>query len=110
MASDAPTTWNLSRAPSERPIQFRCMTTTFSGHSESVSRLASSSSAYAVILKNHCSSERCSTTDPHRQHAPSTTCSLASTVLSTGHQLTVERLRYASPRSNILRKIHWLKW
>jgi hypothetical protein len=34
---------------------------------------------------------------PQRQQAPSTTCSFASTVLSTGHQFTVERRRYASP-------------
>src|SRR5205807_9880550 len=65
----------------------------------------SSSSAYAVMRKNHCSSSRATTVVPQRQQAPSTTCSLASTVSSTGHQLTVERRRYASPRSNIRRKI-----
>src|SRR4029077_86390 len=104
----SPTTRNFRRPPSERPIQLRCITTTFSGQSVSVSSPASSSSAYCVILKNHCSSSRGSTIEPQRQQAPSITCSLASTVLSTGHQLTVERLRYARPRSNIFRKIHWL--
>src|SRR4029453_5309073 len=105
---DAPATENLIRAPSDRPIQLRCMMTTFSGQPVSVSRPFSSSSAYVVILKNHCSRSRATTVVPHRQHAPSTTCSFASTVWQLGHQLTVERLRYARPRSNIFRKIHWL--
>ena len=108
MRASLPVTGNVTRAPSDRPIQLRCITTTFSGHSVSVSRPASSSSAYAVIRKNHCSSSRGTTVVPQRQQAPSMTCSLASTVLSTGHQLTVERWRYASPRSSIFRKIHWL--
>ena len=35
------------------------------------------------------------------------TCSLASTVLQSGHQLTGELLRSTSPRSQNLMKIHW---
>src|SRR5439155_548828 len=34
-----------------------------------------------------------------REHQPLMTCSLASTVLSTGHQFTGDIARYASPRS-----------
>src|SRR6266542_83808 len=108
IASSPPVRGNVTRAPSDRPIQLRCITTTFSGHAFNVSSPARSSSAYAVILKNHCSSSRATTVDPHRQHVPSITCSLASTVLQLGHQLTVERRRNASPRSNIFKKIHWL--
>jgi hypothetical protein len=108
IASPVPASGNVTRAPSDRTIQFRYITTTFSGHWLSVSRLFSSSSAYSVIRKNYCSRSRRSTTDPQRQHVPSITCSLARTVLQLGHQLTVERLRYARPRSNIFRKIHWL--
>ncbi len=51
--------------------------------------------------------------DRHRRAAapapPSTTCSLASTVLQLGHQLTLDRLRYARSRSSIFRKIHWFQ-
>src|SRR5215471_10409106 len=101
---------NRTRAPSERPTQLLCIVSTLSGHSPSSCMPWSSSSAYCVILKNHCSSSRVSTIDPQRQQVPSTTCSLASTVWQLGHQLTVERLRYASPRSSILRKIHWFQW
>ncbi len=42
--------------PSLRPIQLRCIVTTRSGHPERLSQSFKSSSAYAVILKNHCSS------------------------------------------------------
>src|SRR5713226_314676 len=104
----APPTGNFTRAPSDRPIQFRCMTTTFSGQSVSDSSPSSSSSAYCVMRKNHCSRSQETTIELQRQQAPSITCSLASTVLQLGHQLTLERLRYARPRSNIFRKIHWL--
>ena len=44
--------------PSERPIQLACIRRTFSGQLTSVSRSPSSSSAYSVILKNHCVSSR----------------------------------------------------
>ena len=40
-------------APTERPIQFFCMVLIFSGHSR-LSISSRSSSAYSVILKNHC--------------------------------------------------------
>jgi hypothetical protein len=80
----------VRRAPSERPIQFRCAVRVVSDQS-SVSRLSSSRCAYSLMRKNHCSSSRCSTTVPHRSHAPATTCSLASTVLQLGHQFTAAR-------------------
>ena len=47
----------------------------------------------AVILKNHCDSLRRSTSAPERQPRPSITCSLASTVMSTGSQFTSASLR-----------------
>src|SRR5829696_7181522 len=96
-----------TRAPSDRPIQFRCIVKTFSGHSPSSRMPCRRSSAYCVILKNHCSRSRVVTGVPQRQQPPSTTCSFASTVLQLGHQLTLERLRYASPFSSIFRKSHW---
>ena len=99
-----------TRAPSDRPIQFRCIVRTLSGQWVSVSSAASNSSAYAVILRNHCSRSRVTTVVPQRQQAPSTTCSLASTVRSTGHQFTVERRRYASPRSYMRMNSHWFQW
>ena len=59
---------------------------------------ASRRPAYSVMRKNHCSRTRCSTLAPHRSHSPAMTCSLASTVLSIGHQLTAAAFLYASPR------------
>ena len=56
-ASGRPSTARSNSAPSERPIQLRCMVLTRSGHSRS-SRAARSSSAYAVMRKNHCSRSR----------------------------------------------------
>ena len=53
-----------------------------------VSRSAISSSAYAVIRKNHCAMFRVSTTAPQRQQRPSITCSFERTVWSFGHHLT----------------------
>src|SRR5687767_1784821 len=82
---------NLSRAPSDLPIQLRCIVSTFSGHCDRPSAPASSSSAYCVMRKNHCSSSRVVTVVPQRQQAPLTTCSLASTVLQLGHQFTLDR-------------------
>ena len=79
-APDRSTRGNLTRAPTERPIQFRCMVRTFSGHSFRPSIACSSSSAKCVIRRNHCSRSRLSTSVPQRQHPPSTTCSLARTV------------------------------
>ncbi len=86
-------TGNRTRAPSERPIQFRCIVSTFSGQSARPSMASSSSSAYDVMRKNHCSRSRVVTAVPQRQQPPSTTCSLASTVWQLEHQLTVERRR-----------------
>ncbi len=80
--------------PSERPIQLRCMMRTFSGQPSSLSRPSSSSCAYAVIRKNHCTRSRCSTiVSSCRQQRPSITCSLASTVAHSGHQFTLLFLR-----------------
>ena len=54
---------------------------------------ASSRSAYSVVLKYHWVSCRLVTWVPQRSHMPATTCSLASTVWSLGHQLTKLALR-----------------
>ncbi len=59
------------------------------------------------MRRNHCSRFRLATAEPQRQHPPSTTCSFASTVWQLGHQLTVDRLRYARPRSYIRMNSHW---
>ena len=81
-------------APCERPIQFSCIFSTRVGHvPRSCSMSSSSRSAYSVTRKNHCVSSRLVTTVPQRSQAPCTTCSLASTVWSLGHQLTAEDLR-----------------
>ena len=82
---------NTTSAPSERPIQLVCITLT--GSAQSIVEKSSSSSAYLVMAKNHCSIFRCSTAAPVRSSLPSMTCSLASTVCRTGDQLTM-----ASPR------------
>ena len=78
---------NLTRAPSDFPIQLCCIKRTRSGQRSSVSIAARSSSAYFVIFKNHCESRRRSTMAPERHPRPSTTCSLARTVFSSGSQL-----------------------
>ena len=75
-------------APTERPIQLRCMTLTGSGQSSS-SRSSSSRSAYAVIRIIHCFRFRLKTGKLPRSLRPSAvTSSLASTVPRPGHQLT----------------------
>jgi hypothetical protein len=51
----------------------------------------------SVILKNHCVSSRCSTGAPERQPRPSMTCSLASTVSSTGIPVDLGRLAVDEP-------------
>ena len=76
-------------APSERPIQCRCIVRMRSGHS--IDEKSSSSSAYRVMRKNHCSRSRISTIDSQRSQRPTassprSTCSLASTVWQLGHQ------------------------
>ena len=87
--SSRPSTGNRISAPSERPIQFRCISSTRSGQLPSSGAMsASSRSAYSVILKYHWVSSRRTTSAPHRSHLPAITCSLARTVWSTGHQLT----------------------
>jgi hypothetical protein len=78
-----------SRGLRSLPIQFSCISRTFSGQRSSVPAPSSSSSANtSVILRNHWLSLRRSTGAPERQPRPSITCSLASTVMSTGSQLT----------------------
>ncbi len=85
---------NSTSHPSLRPIQLRCIDLMRSGQStESIPER--SRSAYFVMRKNHCSSSFCTTTVLQRSHAPSTTCSLASTVLHPSHQFTGAFARYA---------------
>ena len=87
--SSRPSTAKSTQAPSERPIQFRCIVKMRSGQAPSNSPMSSSSRwAYSVVRKYHWVSRRLVTNDPHRSHIPATTCSLASTVWSVGHQLT----------------------
>ena len=50
---------NATSTPSERPIQFRCIVVICSG--QSILEKSSNSSAYAVVLRNHCSISRDST-------------------------------------------------
>src|SRR6202035_1298358 len=103
-------TANRTFAPVDFPIQFRCMVITRSGHPPSSNFKSSSNcSAYAVVFKNHCSISRVSTSvSSCRQQYPFNTCSLASTVQHLGHQLTRLFFLYASPRSSMRRKNHWL--
>ena len=75
------------------PIQFFCMAMTRSGQPVSRSQKSSSSSAYRVILKNHWSSSFWVTSEPHREQAPPSTCSFASTVRHLSHQLTNDFFR-----------------
>ena len=70
--------------PSERPIQLRCIVLIFSGQF-TVSRSASSRSAYSVILKYHWASSFLVTSLSQRQHLPCSTCSLARMVWQVGH-------------------------
>ena len=84
----APTTANRTRAPSDRPIQLRCIALTESGQS-SRSRSAARRSAYAVIRIIHCFRLRRNTGKFPRSLRPSAvTSSFASTVPRPGHQLT----------------------
>ena len=72
------------------------------------SRFFRSRSAYSVILKNHWRMCRCSTGVTHRSHSPAITCSLASTVMQEGHQLTGASFCTASPRLKNCTKSHWV--
>ena len=83
---------NSISQPVDLPIQLRCISFVFSGQSMVFSP-CKSSSAYWVILKYHCVRSRLMTGVPQRSQQPSTTCSLASTVLQLGHQLTGASLR-----------------
>lgn len=58
--SALPCRLNLTVAPSERPIQLRCMSLMLSGQSRS-SRSSSSLSAYWVMRSIHCRKHRAST-------------------------------------------------
>ena len=91
--------------PSERPIQLRCISRTLSGQRSSVSSASSSSCEYFVILKTHWLISRCSTIAPERQPRPSITCSLASTVMSTGSQFSLRFSRSARPARRKSRNI-----
>src|ERR1022692_3228129 len=97
-----PSSLKSTSVPSLRPIQLRCMVRTFSGHPCKVSKPCNSSSAYFVVRRNHCSNSRCSTgVFSCRQQQPlGSTCSLASTVAHSGHQLTLLFLRYTRPCSD----------
>ncbi|CSA89409.1 Uncharacterised protein [Vibrio cholerae] len=57
-----------------------------------------------MILINHCGISFCSTGVSQRQQQPSSTCSLARTVWSFGHQLTDEVFLYTKPFANSLVK------
>ena len=86
------------------------MASTRSGQCPCSSAMSSSSRcAYSVVLKYHWVSCRLVTVAPQRSQAPLTTCSLASTVWSFGHQFTYDALRWASPRSRNRRNSHWVQ-
>ena len=103
----APMTGKRRRAPSLRPIQLRWAALVLSDQS-SVSRLSRRRWAYLVMWKNHWAIRRCATAELHRSHAPPMTCSLASTVMHDGHQLTGASFRSASPALKSCRKTHWV--
>src|SRR5438445_8531306 len=89
--SDVPLTLKSMQAPSLRPTQSRCRFKTFSGQPLSISLIsATSSSAYFVVRKYHCSISLRVTAAPQRQQIPPDDCSFDSTVSSLGHQLTAD--------------------
>ena len=100
-----PATLNATVAPSDRPIQLRCMSLIDSSHS-SPSRSPNRRSPYCVIFNIHCLSGIRTTGCPPRSLSPSITSSFASTVPNAGHQFTGTSALYASPRFNSCRKIH----
>ena len=85
---------NCISAPSLLPIQLRCVSLSESVQSI-LSRPSSNLCAYADTLKHHCFIFFCTTGKPPRSETPSTTSSLASTVPSAGHQLTIVSFRNA---------------
>ncbi len=97
MSATGSTSAKRTRAPSLRPIQLACISFTRSGQRSNVSSASSSSGAYLVMPRNHWLSLRFSTGAPLRQPRPSITCSFASTVPSTGSQLTQLSFRSTSP-------------
>ena len=109
IGSSRPSTTKSTWAPLLRPIQLRCIAMTFDGQvPSSCFRSSSSRSAYSVIRKYHWVSFFFSTTAPERSLVPSgSTCSFASTVWSTGSQLTQLSFRYASPFLYSSRNSHW---
>ncbi len=73
----------MNLKPSDLPIQFRCMRRTFSGHLSRPSRAESRSPSIRNLeepLRQFALLDQ----RPDRQPRPSITCSLASTVWSTG--------------------------
>src|SRR5699024_10126377 len=77
----------ITSAPSERPIQLRCISFKLSGQSRS-SKSSKRRSAYLVIFNIHCFIGFLTTGCPPRSLLPSITSSLARTVPSAGHQFT----------------------
>ncbi len=86
--SSRPSMLKRISAPSERPIQLRCVSLIDSDHSI-LSRPLRRRSAYADTRRHHCHISFCTTGYPPRTERPSLTSSLASTVPSLGHQFTI---------------------
>ena len=108
MLASEPTTGKSMCVPWERPIQLRCIALTFSGK-EMLSSSSSSSSEYSVMCRNHCIMSLCTTSRPQRQQRLFLTCSLASTVSQSTHQLTGAILCSTRPRSLSIRNICWFQ-
>jgi hypothetical protein len=83
--------------PSERPIQFDCISLTFSGQRSSRLQRVQQVLESSVMLEEPLRQLALLDSAPERQPLPSITCSLASTVMSTGSQLTLADLRSTSP-------------
>src|SRR3990172_9275549 len=97
---------NRTCAPSLRPIQLVCISRTRAG--QSIPEKSSSSSAYFVVRKYHCSRFFLMTDVLHRSQCRSSphTCSRASVVWQCGHQSTGDIFLYASPCLNNCEKNH----
>ena len=95
--ADRPPTGSARRKrncrPRLLPIQFSCISRTLSGHWSSVVQALEQFIGEVGDLQEPLASLRRSTGAPERQPLPSITCSLASTVMSTGSQLTSLSLR-----------------
>jgi hypothetical protein len=79
--------------PRDLPIQLACISLHLRGPVVQPVERLQQLLGKSEILKNHCVSSRRSTSAPERQPLPSITCSLASTVMSTGSQFTTAFLR-----------------